>query len=49
MAHYALCHYCKRYVNVTKPIFGSLHFCLTDEEKELVRQMDRQKKASGLK
>ena len=27
------CSWCKKFVR-NKPIFGSLHFCLTDEEKE---------------
>lgn len=29
----ATCDYCRKLVRVDKPIFGSLHICVTDEER----------------
>lgn len=29
---YVTCHYCGKEVNIRKPIIGSLHICLTQEE-----------------
>lgn len=29
---YAVCDVCRQLVRINKPIFGSLHLCLTDEE-----------------
>ena len=36
---YTRCEWCETLVRLNKPLFGSLHFCLTDEEKaEVVRR-----------
>lgn len=31
---YSICRYCGGIVRVDKPLFGSLHFCLTDEQRK---------------
>ena len=31
---YGFCKYCGRMVRINKPIFGSFHFCLTEEERK---------------
>ncbi len=37
---YGICHYCDTTVRVNKPIFGGLHICLTEGERN---QVDRQR------
>lgn len=32
---FAVCPECDQFVRIDKPIFGSFHFCLTDEEKRI--------------
>lgn len=35
---YAMCGVCGDVIRVNKPIVGSMHFCLTDEEIKLQRE-----------
>ena len=40
---YGTCIYCHSLVRLNKPIFGSLHICLTDAERA---EVDRQRRSS---
>ena len=42
MGYYKQCYDCGKYINLAKPILGSLHFCLLPEEiiqKQNVHQL----------
>jgi len=36
------CWYCQKVIQVDKPIFGSLHICLSTEEKNEIDKQRRQ-------
>lgn len=38
----AVCRDCEKVIRVDKPIFGSLHICLTQEEKQIKQQAELQ-------
>lgn len=42
---YDYCSDCGRLVRLNKPILGSLHICLTEEEKRYKRSVEAQKQA----
>ena len=45
---YATCYDCGKIVRVNKPLFGSAHFCLTEEEKIAQRKWRRSLEAQRL-
>lgn len=40
---YDVCSGCAKIIRVNKPIFGSVHFCTTDEEREQYSKEIRKK------
>lgn len=33
---YGICRYCKKVVRIDKPVLGSMHICVTSEERQQI-------------
>jgi hypothetical protein len=44
---YGICCWCQKLVRIDKPILGSLHFCLTEDQKRARSELSRQQRAAS--
>lgn len=41
---YTVCPYCGRFIRVNKPFLGTLHFCVSSEERKRIESESKESK-----